>query len=72
MFSVTLKARKPPLATFKFDGDNINITFVMRAPRLTVNVRSEHFFVVDHHKLTEICFSLLDFELKQNLRSLII
>ena len=46
-FRVTLETRKPIAATFEFNGDNIGFAFVMSAPRLRVNIRSDYFYIVN-------------------------
>lgn len=51
MFRVTLVTRKPLLAAFEFDGDDVNVAVVVRTSGLIINVRSIYLYVVNHHKL---------------------
>jgi hypothetical protein len=47
---MALETRKPIVAAFETDGDNINGRVIMRAPRLIVNIRAFYFGVVYQHK----------------------
>ncbi len=62
MFRVTLETWKPLLAAFKFDGDDVNITIVVRASRLSINVCTIYLHVMNHHRLTEIRSGLCSFK----------
>jgi hypothetical protein len=49
MFRVTLVTRKPLLAAFEFDGDDVKNTIVVRTSRLTINARAVHLYVMNYH-----------------------
>ena len=43
-FGVAFVTRKPLVAAFKFNGDDINVAVIMRASRLRINANPTNFF----------------------------
>jgi len=66
MFRVTFVTRKPLFTAFEFDGDDVNLAVVVRTPGLLINVRPIYLYVMNCHRLKEICFGFCLFNTDKN------